>query len=87
VEERDLQGFALQVRSLGESLVEHIPHQVPDPRIGQAHLVLARPGNQHTMAGSPGGFHSRSPQDRLADPRLAFEEEILRLLGQVVDES
>ena len=87
MEERDLQGFALQTRSLGERLVEHIPDQVPDPRVGQAHLVLARPRNQHAMTGFLSGFHSRPPQDRLADPRLAFEEQVLRLLGQVVDES
>src|SRR5688572_25722276 len=87
MEERDLQGFALQARSLGERLVEHIPDQVPDPRVGQARLVLARPGNQHAMTGLLSSFHARPPQDRLADPRLTVEEEVVRLLGQVMDES
>ena len=86
-EKGDLQGLALRARSLGECLVEHSPDQVPDRRVRQAGLVFARPRNQDAMTGSRSGFHSRSPQGGLADPRLTFEEEIPRLLGKVVNES
>jgi hypothetical protein len=86
-EERDGERASLRCRQSREHLFDRLPEQVAEAHEAERRFGLRRAARQHPVSASLGFSDGGLPQGRLADPRLALDEDRdgpLRIAGQTL---
>ena len=86
-QERRFERAPLQRRQLALRLLERGADEVGDRRVRELRLALRRARLQHAETARIGSPHRLEPERRLADPRLAVEDERGRTFGRAVEEA
>ena len=74
-EQGGLERPPLDRRQLGEDVVDDAPEEVAQAGVREPGLGLGRPAREDAVAARPRGVDPCEPERRLADPRLAVEEQ------------
>ena len=79
-QQRDLERPPSRGRERGPCFLEHAAEQIGEPGEGERRLGLDTVAGQHPAETLAGILDARLPEDRLADPRLAGEDERARTI-------
>jgi hypothetical protein len=82
-QERHLDRAAARGRERWPNFLEHVPEQLREPGERERSFRLGPPGDEHASDSLPRLLHAGFPEDRLADPRLAGEDQRGRALLDV----